>query len=121
MLASARRGDAVEYFQTHVVGIPENIVVGMRTAPFRPALDAIAHTLVYETLVIGDGTLTSALAAGVTTPTVVIAGGASPFMREAACALADLLPNGSAHILEGQTHDLDPSVVGPVVEAFVSA
>jgi hypothetical protein len=34
-------------------------------------------------------------------------------MRAGAEALADTLPNGQARILEGQTHDIEPSVLGP--------
>jgi hypothetical protein len=40
-------------------------------------------------------------------------------MRAAARALVDVLPNGQARILEGQTHDIEPSVLGPVLEAFL--
>ena len=48
-----------------------------------------------------------------------MAGGASPFMRAAAEALADALPQGQAHILKGQMHDMVPSVLGPVLEEFL--
>jgi alpha-beta hydrolase superfamily lysophospholipase len=44
LVSVGRRGDAVELFQTKVVRIPEDIVVQMRHAPFRPHLEAIAHT-----------------------------------------------------------------------------
>src|SRR5690242_2257633 len=46
LVREGRRGDAVEYFQHRMVGIPEPVVVQMRSAPFRPALEAMAHTLV---------------------------------------------------------------------------
>jgi len=50
----------------------------------------------------------------------VVAGGTSPFMRFAAEALADALPNGQARILEGETHDIVPSALGPVLEEFLT-
>ena len=53
-------------------------------------------------------------------PTLMIAGGASAFMRGAAQALADVLPSGEVRILEGQTHDIEPSVLGPVLQAFLA-
>src|SRR5947209_15976870 len=53
LIAAGRRGDAVEYFQQQMVGIPEEVVVQMRRAPFRPALEAIAHTLVYDATILG--------------------------------------------------------------------
>jgi pimeloyl-ACP methyl ester carboxylesterase len=121
LVAAGRRGDAVEYYQSRVVGLPEEVVARLRHAPFRPALEAMAHTLVYDATLLGDRSLPTGLAASVTAPTLVLAGGASfPFMRATAQALADALPRGQARILEGQTHDLVPSVLGPVLDAFLA-
>jgi pimeloyl-ACP methyl ester carboxylesterase len=121
LIAAGRRGDAVEYFQTQLVGIPEEVVVQVRHAPFRPALEAMAQTLVYEATILGDRSLPTELAGTVTIPTQVTAGGASfPFMRVTAQALADALPHGEARILDGQTHDIEPAVLGPVLAAFLA-
>jgi pimeloyl-ACP methyl ester carboxylesterase len=120
LIAAGRRGEAVEYFQRDMVGLPEEVVTQLRQAPFRPALEAMAHTLVYEANILGDQSLPSELAAAIAIPTLVVAGGASPFMRAGAEALADALPRGQARILEGQTHDLVPSVLGPVLEEFLA-
>jgi pimeloyl-ACP methyl ester carboxylesterase len=120
LIASGRRGDAVEYFQTKVVGIPEDVVIQMRHAPFRPALEAMAHTLVYEMIILGDGSLPTELARRATMPTLAVAGGTNPFMCQAAEALARALPNGQARVLEGQTHDIVPSVLGPELHAFLA-
>src|SRR5712691_8303653 len=46
LVAAGLRGDAVEYFQTQLVGIPPEIVMQLRDAPFRAGLEATAHTLV---------------------------------------------------------------------------
>ena len=119
LIASGRRGDAVEYFQSKIAGIPDHVVAQLRHAPFRPALEAIAHTLVYDATILGDMSLPTELARRLTTPTLVVAGGASPFMRAAAQALADTLPNGRASILEGQSHDIAPAALGPVLQAFL--
>ncbi|HEX8969210.1 MAG TPA: alpha/beta hydrolase, partial [Chloroflexota bacterium] len=91
----------------------------MRQAPFRPALEAIAHTLVYDASLVGDGSLPTDLVASVAMPTLAIAGGAGgPFFGANAQALAEALPHGEARVLEGQTHDIEPTALGPVVEAF---
>jgi pimeloyl-ACP methyl ester carboxylesterase len=119
LIAAGRRGDAVEYFQAKVVGIPEQVVAQLRQAPFRPALEAMAHTLVYDATIVGDGRLAPELVAKVRQPTLAIAGGAgASFMREAAEDLARALPDGRALTLEGVTHDLVPAVLGPVLERF---
>jgi hypothetical protein len=39
-------------------------------------------------------------------------------MQVTAHALADALAHGQAGILEGQTHDLEPSVLGSVLATF---
>jgi hypothetical protein len=52
----------------------------------------------------------------------VISGGASfPFMRETAEALAKALPNGQTRNLEGQSHDVNPAVLAPVLVGFFKA
>jgi pimeloyl-ACP methyl ester carboxylesterase len=90
IIASGRRGEAVELFQTRLVGIPEQLVAQLRHAPFRLALEAIAHTLVYDASVVGDLRLPTAQLRSIKAPTLVVYGGESPaFMGNAAKALAD--------------------------------
>jgi pimeloyl-ACP methyl ester carboxylesterase len=62
LIAAGRRGDAVEYFQREIVGIPPDAVAQMRDAPFRPALEAIAPTLVYDATIVTDRSLAGELA-----------------------------------------------------------
>lgn len=58
-------------------------------------------------------------AARVTVPTIVIAGGGSfPFLRETAQALADALPAGRTHVIEGQDHNIAPEAMAPVLKEF---
>jgi hypothetical protein len=55
----------------------------------------------------------------VTTPTIVTTGGESfPFMRETAQALANALPEGRAHIIEGQDHNIAPEAMAPGLREF---
>jgi pimeloyl-ACP methyl ester carboxylesterase len=119
LVRAGRRGDAVEYFQREMVGIPEPVIVQLRTAPLRPALEAMAHTLVYETRVLGDGRVPLEAARRVRVPALAMAAGlAPPFMRETAEALAREMPDARALVLEGATHDLVPDVLAPPLLAF---
>ena len=119
LVAAGRRGDAVELFQVQGVGIPVDVVVQMRQAPFRPAMEAMAHTLVYEILITGDLAVPVDLAARITVPTLAIDGGASPaWMRHGVQALADALPAAQHRTLEGQTHDIVPAIMAPVLTEF---
>ena len=122
LVEADHRGDAVALFQTEGVGIPVDVVAQLRQAPFWPALEAMAHTLVYETKILGDGSLPSELAASVAASTLVIAGGESfAYMRETALALAQIIPDARARVLEGQTHDIAPRALAPVLDDFFAA
>lgn len=122
LVGSGRRGEAVELFQTKLVGIPEPIVAQLRNAPFRPALEAIAHTLVYDAKVVGDLRPRLAQLRSVRVPTLVVYGGESPaFMGDAAKAVAAALPNGQVRGLEGQSHDIVPTALAPVLFGFFGA
>jgi pimeloyl-ACP methyl ester carboxylesterase len=119
LVSSNRRGDAVELYQTRLVGIPEPVVVQLRQAPFRPALEAMAHTLVYDATLIGDLSVPTAQLQSIKTPTLVVYGTESPaLMGTAAKALVVALPNGDVRPLDGQTHDIVPAVLGPVLLEF---
>jgi pimeloyl-ACP methyl ester carboxylesterase len=119
MVAEGRRGDAVEFFMSRVVGMPPEFVAGAREQPFWPATEALAHTLAYDARIMGDYRIPKDRVAEVKAETLVIAGGADmPFMRETAQALADALPNGSVRFLDGQGHDVDTAVLAPVLKGF---
>jgi pimeloyl-ACP methyl ester carboxylesterase len=123
LVASGRRGDAVEYFMTAAVQVPAEIVAQMRTAPMWPAMEAVAHTLAYDGETLGDSMSGKPLSkkrwASVSVPTLVIDGGASPaWLRNAVQAVTDLLPNAERRTLEEQTHNVDAKVLAPVLENF---
>jgi len=121
LIAAGRRGDAVEYFQRQVVGIPEAIVAQFRHAPFRPALEAMAHTTVYDATLVAYGTSLAALSAKLLTPTLVVAGEQSPpIMRETAEQLAKMLPNARALTLPDATHDINPALLSGALSEFLS-
>jgi len=123
LLAAGRRGEAVACFMTEAVGVPAEAVAQMRQAPMWPALELLAHTLPYDGAVMGDNMsghpLPAAWTSAVAVPTLVLAGGASPpWIRNAAQAVADILPHAQIRTLEGQTHATVPEVVAPVVADF---
>ena len=119
MVAEGRRGDAVEYFMSQVVGMPPEVVAGARSQPWWGATEALAHTLAYDARIMGDYRIPVDRAANVKVPALVIAGGADmPFMRDTATALAEALPDGETRFLDGQGHDVDMAVLAPVLTGF---
>lgn len=46
LTSAGRRGEAVEYFMTKTVGLPDEAVAGARNSPMWAGLEAMAHTLV---------------------------------------------------------------------------
>lgn len=119
MVAENRRGDAVEFFMSKVVGMPPEFVEQARTQPWWAGTEAIAHTLAYDARIMGDYSLPLDRAAAVKVPTLVLAGDASmPFMIPTATALAEAFPDGAVTVLPGQSHDVDASVLAPALKEF---
>lgn len=120
LVTAGRRGDAVELYQRVAVGIPEEVIARMRQAPFRPALEAIAHTLSYDARIVGDLAFPTGLIRSIAVPTLVIDGETSPpVMRKAAEALVRTLPGARGCTLAGQGHDLSPQALRPVLIEFL--
>ncbi|HEY9522131.1 MAG TPA: alpha/beta fold hydrolase, partial [Thermopolyspora sp.] len=118
LLDDGRRGDAVALFMTNV-GIPAQAVAGMRAQPGWAALEAIAPTLAYDDQVLGDGRVPRDLAATIAVPALVLSGSASPQpLQRAAKATAAALPTAEHRTLDGQTHDVVPDVLAPVLMGF---
>jgi pimeloyl-ACP methyl ester carboxylesterase len=119
LVAGGRRGDAVEFFMTKVVGLPPEFAGQARNAPFWAMQEALAHTLAYDATIMGDYSLPSERAASVKVPTLVIDGGASfDWMSDTAQALADTIPDGQRRTLEGETHDVAPEALASVLKDF---
>jgi pimeloyl-ACP methyl ester carboxylesterase len=123
VLADGRRGDAVALFM-RFLGTPAEQVEAMRQAPFWPGMEAIAPTLAYDHAeIIGERwSAPTDLAARVFAPALVMAGDASlPFMPAAARALSQAMPQGQLRIMEGQTHEVNPGVLAPVLLEFFTS
>ena len=119
LVAAGRRGDAVMHFN-RTIGVPEEMLIGMRDAPWWPAMEASAHTLAYDTH-ISAGFDVGRLSA-IATPTLVVNSTSSDErLREWSRAAAGALPNGIHRTLEGEWHGVAPEVLAPVVRDFYLA
>jgi pimeloyl-ACP methyl ester carboxylesterase len=122
LVASGRRGDAVEYFMTAAAGVPAQFVTPMRGMPMWPEMEALAHTLAYDGRVVGNNMSGSEVSrarwASVTIPTVVIDGGQTPGLAQGADAIAAALPDARRRTLTGQTHDVAADAIAPALREF---
>jgi pimeloyl-ACP methyl ester carboxylesterase len=122
LLAQDRRGDAVKVFLAPM-GLPPEVIDHLCQDP---AIQANAPTILYDPFEVmsehSRGGKTPAEQAGaVTTPALVLAGGASPeWMINAGRQIADALPKGRFGVLEGQGHIVPPEVLAPVLMEFIT-
>jgi len=120
LLAQGLRGDAVALAMM-TFGAPPQAVEGMRHAPVWQLFGSVAPTLAYDAAIMGDGSVPARRLSTVRVPALVIAGGASPeFMHSAAAAAAAAMPDARHRKLDGQTHDVAPEVLAPVLAEFFS-
>ncbi|GII28596.1 alpha/beta fold hydrolase [Planotetraspora mira] len=121
LLDAGRRGDAVALFMTYV-GMPSQVVAGIRAQPGWAALEAIAPTLAYDDALLAGGVVPRDLTSAIAVPALVLGGGASPQgLQQAAKATADALPAAEHRTLDGQTHDVAPEALAPVLAEFFGA
>jgi pimeloyl-ACP methyl ester carboxylesterase len=119
LLASGRNGDAVALF-VRSVGVSDKQVQAMKRMAMWRGLERLAPTLAYDSDILGEGhSLPTALLAGITTPTLVMHGGAgTPAMRDTAQAISEAIPKAQLRTLAGQTHGVRPKVLAPVLAEF---
>ncbi|MEU8539919.1 alpha/beta hydrolase [Streptomyces sp. NPDC048717] len=119
-------GDAVEYFMTAAVGVPEEVVAGMRQAPFWAGMEALAPTLSYDGRVMGDTMAGRPLPldrwASVTVPVLVGSGDrGAPHILTSARELTTAGDNFTLRLFPGEEHAIAPPVLAPALADFFGA
>ena len=119
LLEAGRRGDAMALFMK-TIGLPDQMIAGMRQAPTWSAMEEIAPTLLYDAIVMGDSLLPSEMVASAQVPTLVLDGSETgEWASASALALERTLPNSTRHTFEGQNHAIDWDVLAPVLKQFL--
>lgn len=118
LLAADRRGDALAHFMRWV-GLPEEMIAGMRQSPYWQLGESLAPTLAYDDAVMGGGTIPADRFGRIAVPTLVLAGSKSPdSLRQAAAQVAATIPGAHHEILDGQDHNVAGDALAPAVAAF---
>ena len=119
LLDEDRRGDAMALFMK-TIGLPDEMIAGMRQSPMWPGMEAIAHTLIYDATIMGDSLVPSELLSTVTMPTLVLHGSdTGDWAASSAKALIAVLPNARQHTLQGQTHAVAWDVLATPLREFL--
>jgi pimeloyl-ACP methyl ester carboxylesterase len=118
LAADGQRGAAAAAF-LQLTGVPAGAVAGMRSAPYWPRMEALAHTLPYDVTLCNGGAVPAARLAGLRVPVLALAGGASgDWARKAASEIAAVTAGGRDQVLDGQGHVPADEVLAPVLTGF---
>ena len=117
LVAAGRNDDAVERFH-RAIGVPDEIVDGMRGTAAFEAMSSIAPTLVYDCR-LSDATTRDLLRA-VAVPTLVLdSEGSDDNLTGWAASVAALLPNGTHRSLPGEWHGVPDETLAPVLIEYL--
>jgi len=118
LVAAGRERDAVIFWMTDVVHMPEQATAGLKDAPWVAALEPLARTLPYDIAITAGGVPADELAK-VDVPVLVMGGGNSPawFQRSVAEQTA-ALPAARHITLSGYDHNAPPEVLAPILAEF---
>lgn len=115
-MAEGRGDSAVEYFLTEI-GVPEEILAEMRRTKSWSAMEAVAHTLVYDS-VISDASSFDLLASVPVSTLVLDSLGSSDNLTGMAATVAKRMPNATRQSLAGEWHGVPDDVLAPVLTEF---
>lgn len=120
--ANGDREGILRYFHTRAVGLPEEMLDGMRGTPMWDAMLALTYTVRYDGLCMGPSpVMPDQLLARIEAPVLAVSstGTAMPFLPAAARAVAEGLPKGEYQQLEGGFHEIPASILAPVIADFI--
>ena len=116
LVAAGRRRDAVEFFHRGI-GAPEEVMAQM-TPQVWAALEAVAHTLVYDCKL--SDAMSLELIRSVTVRTLVIdSQSSSGDLTSMAATVAEALPDGGQRSLAGEWHGVPDEALAPVLTKFL--
>ncbi|MDQ0115607.1 alpha/beta fold hydrolase [Paenibacillus harenae] len=124
LIEADRRSDAVEYYMSEALGIPKEYIGYMKADPSWHSMEAMAHTLAYDGMIMGNTQSGNPLPANrwnVNIPTLIITGeNSEPLFHDAANELARLLPVAETFTLIGQDHSAVVMAPNVLAEAIIA-
>jgi len=121
LIATDHPGDAVATFQTDAVGIPTEVVEGMRNSPAWPALEAVGQTVFYDATITSNPGVSETIRQ-LPQPIVVIHGAETwPMLIESARYVTDMINNATlVEVPGGAYHQLEAATTGAALRTFLA-
>jgi pimeloyl-ACP methyl ester carboxylesterase len=119
MVDEGRAADVVTTFQLEGIGLPPEMVAGIRQSPYFPRLEAMAQSVVHDATLTAQLPVPTPAMAAVQVSTVVMRGGRTwPLLAVAAERLAALLPDATLQVLpDAADHGLEPHSTAAAIRA----
>jgi pimeloyl-ACP methyl ester carboxylesterase len=121
LVSSGRRREAVAFWMSEVVRLPDEMLAQMDGAPWVAALEPLAPTLLYDFAVTAGGVPTSELGR-IAVPVLVLGGKNSPYwFRRSVAEQAAATPGAQLTMLDGYDHNAPPEVITRILIDFFDA
>jgi pimeloyl-ACP methyl ester carboxylesterase len=125
LVSEGKGGDAFILYMGNV-GLPQEMLEGMRQAPFWPVMEAVGLSVVNDATIMFGRNFTpqKELLEKITMPVLALSGDVSlpgtdmTYMPKAAQAIASMVPHGTYRQLKGQSHDVNSEAIAPVLGEF---
>jgi pimeloyl-ACP methyl ester carboxylesterase len=119
LIEQGRRGDTAARF-LQFVGLPDEMVAGMRHSPMWPGMERVAPTLFYDAEAIGDGPVPAERIASLAADVLVLEGRVCwPGLHASAEALATV-PGVRHQVIDGQDHQFSDEAMAAALTEFYS-
>ena len=120
-IGGGRRSEAVAFWMSEVVRLPDEALTQMRGAPWVKALEPLTSTLPYDLAVTAGGVPTTELA-NITAPVLILGGANSPgWFQRSVAEQAAATPGAQLKMLDGYDHNAPPDVIAPILIEFFNA
>jgi pimeloyl-ACP methyl ester carboxylesterase len=120
--AAGDREGILRFFNREAVGMPDEMVDGLKSSPMWEPMLSMTYTVKYDGFCLGgdEQDIPAETFARVTIPvlTVCSSGTAMPWLHDSAKVVADALPNATAVELPGEFHHIPASTLAPVLAEF---
>src|SRR3984957_4964009 len=121
LVGAGRSREAVVFWMTDVVRLPEQALGQLDGAPWVTALEPLAATLPYD-LAVTEGGVPEAELGKITAPVLILGGGESPaWFRRSVAEQAAATPGARLMMLDGFGHNVPPEVITPILIDFFTS